>query len=313
MSLLTVALLQLPSLGPDPQHALEVGEQACRRAAAAGADIALFPEVWQLGYDWYSENPELRQARLALAEPEDGPFVSHFASLARELNMAIVATYLQRWDGGPRNAATLIDRHGERVLTYAKVHTCDFGPDGFLTPGEEFGVVDLDTAAGPVRTGMMICYDREFPESARALMLGGAELILTPNACMLDVDRLGQFRARAFENMLAVAMTNFARPAHLTEDTPRDFNGRSIAFSGIARGDDNSALDHLLVAAGPKEELALARLDLAALRAYRQKGIWADSFRKTGRYSALVQEAPGEVFARTASRRCPPGAVRPAT
>ncbi len=52
----------------------------------------------------------------------------------------------------------------------------------------------------------------------------------------------------------------------------------------------------------------MARLDLAALRAYRAKGIWGDSFRKTGRYSALVEDAPGDVFARTASRRCPPTA-----
>ncbi len=289
---LNIALLQLPSLGPHPERALEVGAQACRRAAEGGADIALLPEVWQLGYDWYSDDPDIRGKHLDLAEPEDGPFVSFFADLARELDMAIVATYLQRWSGGPRNAATLIDRHGERVLTYAKVHTCDWGPDGHLTPGDKFSVVDLDTAAGPVRVGMMICYDREFPESARTLMLGGAELILTPNACMLDVDRLGQFRARAFENMLAVAMTNFARPAHVTEDTANDFNGRSIAFSGIARGDDNRSLDNLLVAAGPEEQIAMARLDLDALRAYRAKGIWGDAYRKTGYYSALVDEAP---------------------
>ncbi len=45
-----------------------------------------------------------------------------------------------------------------------------------LTPGEDFYVTDLDTARGPVRVGAMICYDREFPESARLLMLKGAEL-----------------------------------------------------------------------------------------------------------------------------------------
>jgi len=58
----------------------------------------------------------------------------------------------------------------------------------------------------------MICYDREFPESARILMLKGAEIILTPNCCELEQSRLGQFRTRAFENMVGVAMANYAAP-----------------------------------------------------------------------------------------------------
>lgn len=74
-------------------------------------------------------------------------------------------------------------------MTYAKVHTCDFGMESAVTPGEAFGVCDLDTAAGPVRIGAMICYDREFPECARLLMLLGAELVLSPNACHMDVTR----------------------------------------------------------------------------------------------------------------------------
>ena len=55
-------------------------------------------------------------------------------------------------------------------------------------------MTDLDTARGPVRVGAMICYDREFPESARLLMLRGAELILTPNACPMEINRLSQLK-----------------------------------------------------------------------------------------------------------------------
>src|SRR3954467_5282211 len=211
----TVALLQLESPGAATERALRDGEWACRDAAARGAggapcrdaagrgaDVALFPEMWQIGYTL--PPPE------ALATPADGPFVGHFRALARELELAIVITYLQRWDGPPRNAATVIDRHGEIVFTYAKVHTCDFGLEGAMTSGEHFRVGELDTAGGPVRIGAMICFDREFPESARLLMLGGAEIILTPNACVLDEERRGQFRARAFENMVGVAMANYS-------------------------------------------------------------------------------------------------------
>ena len=112
----------------------------------------------------------------------DGDFVSAFGELARELNMAIGVTLLERYEGGPRNTLVLFDRFGERQLTYAKVHTCDFDVERHLTPGREFPVCVLDTAVGPVRVGAMICFDREFPESARILMLNGAELILVPNA-----------------------------------------------------------------------------------------------------------------------------------
>ena len=76
--------------------------------------------------------------------------------------------------GGPRNTLVLFDRFGERKLVYAKVHTCDFDVERELTPGEDFYVCALDTACGEVKVGAMICYDREFPESARVLMLKGA-------------------------------------------------------------------------------------------------------------------------------------------
>jgi predicted amidohydrolase len=101
-------------------------------------------------------------------------------------------------------------------------------------------------------------------------MLGGAELILTPNACGLDCDRLGQFRARAYENMVGVAMANYATP-EASADTrhlgpPDVCNGHSVAFSGI-KFDSERALDHKLVEAGEGEELPIATFDLDALRA----------------------------------------------
>ncbi len=73
--------------------------------------------------------------------------------------------------------------------------------DADLAPGEDFWVADLDTPLGPVKTGTMICYDREFPESARILMLKGAELILVPNACPMEINRLSQLRAGAEEGI----------------------------------------------------------------------------------------------------------------
>ncbi|MBQ5467291.1 MAG: carbon-nitrogen hydrolase family protein, partial [Oscillospiraceae bacterium] len=218
---LNLALLQLlPGASLAEQN--RIGIEACREAKKLGADLALFPEMWSCGYV-IPEDPDALQA---LAVSQDSEFIQSFGRLARELDMAVGITYLERYEPAPRNTLTLFDRHGSPVLTYAKVHTCDFGDEARLTPGDEFCTVLLDTAKGPVRVGAMICYDREFPESARILMLQGAELILTPNACPMEINRLCQLRARAFENMLAIATANY--PAGQP-----DCNGHSTVFDGV--------------------------------------------------------------------------------
>lgn len=304
MNSLTVALLQLLSPGADPDRALREGEKACREAARLGADIALFPEMWQIGYAWSDDLEAARNVYTAHATGEDGPFVGHFCELAKELEMAIVITYLQKWDKGPRNAATVIDRQGRRILTYAKVHTCDFSLEAALEPGSDFPVTDLDVKDGSVSIGLMICYDREFPESARVLMLGGAEIILTPNSCHLDKDRTGQLRARAFENMVGVALANYAAPDPLQVDDPSTCNGHSVAFSGIVYGDKHGrALDHKLVEADASEGISLATFDLDALRNYRARETWGDAYRKPRAYGALVANDPAAIFIRPDSRR----------
>ena len=191
--MLNIALLQLEPCGTLEENR-EKGLRACREAREMGADIALFPEMWSCGYRIYERPPAEWKKEAILPE---GDFVGAFAALARELDMAIGITLLEETGAGPRNTLVLLDRHGERKLVYAKVHTCDFGEERELTPGEDFFVTELDTRLGPVTVGAMICYDREFPESARILMLRGAELVLVPNACPMEINRLSQLRGRA--------------------------------------------------------------------------------------------------------------------
>jgi N-carbamoylputrescine amidase len=301
-----VALLQLRARAADEDDALREGERAFREAAALGADVALFPEMWQIGYAAAPPDPEGRTAWLARAVPADGAFVGRFRALARELRTAVVITYLERRDGAPRNVATLIDREGRDVLTHAKVHTCDFGFERVLAPGDAFRAADLDLPSGRVRVGMMICFDREFPESARALMLAGAEVILTPNACSMDAERIGQLRARAFENMVGVALANYAVPEPPGAGA---CDGHSIAFSGICYGPDGRARDHTLVAAGEGPGIHLAAFDLDALRAYRAREPWGGAFRRPPAYGALLDVASDPVFARAAPRDGPQAPV----
>jgi predicted amidohydrolase len=275
---LKLALLQLASHGTDVAANLRKAQDYCRRSAREGADLALFPELWSIGYRGFDPSEAgARERWAALAVEPDGAFASSFGALARELGMAIAITQLERGPGAPRNALALFDRYGARVLDYAKVHLCPWGPpDAACAPGEGFPVCTLDTAAGPVRLGAMTCFDREFPESARMLMLDGAELILTPNACTLVDDaelgdvRLAQFRARAFENLVAVAMANYAAP---------EFDGNSVAYypdgSEIVRG-------------GRDEELVLASIDLERVRAFRRREEGRDAARRPDRYTSIA-------------------------
>ncbi len=295
-ALTKVALLQMSGCGTDKNASLAKGDLFCRRALAMGADIALFPEMWSVGMTFFDPEREGDRERWqALAISQDDSFIVHFRNLARELNMAIALTYLEKWSGAPRNSVSLIDRHGEIVLTYAKVHTCEFDIEAEITPGEGFSICELDTESGPVKVGFMICYDREFPESARVLMLNGAELILTPNACTLDTHRLSQFKTRAFENMLGVAMTNYAAPQN---------NGHSVAFDGVAYPVvDGEPRETLVVEAGEREGIYLAGFDMMSIRAYRERETWGNAYRRPRLYGKLTDEEIQPPFVRSDATR----------
>lgn len=293
MERLKIALLQISPCGSLDNN-LEKGIQSCRQAKKMEADIALFPEMWSCGYDIYSRTA---YEWMKDAIPADSAFVESFRHLARELNMAIGITLLEKYKDGVRNTLLLFDRHGEKKLTYAKVHTCDFSVERNLTPGEAFYVTDLDTAQGNVKVGAMICYDREFPESARILMLKGAELILVPNACPMEIDRLCQLRARAYENMLAVATCNYP------ENVP-DCNGRSTVFDGVAYlPDEEDSRDMCILDAGVEEGIYIAELDLEQLREYRKNEVHGNAYRHPLKYGLLIETGVDEPFIREDCRR----------
>jgi len=271
-----IALLQMLPNGTDQEANLKKGDEFCRRAADMNADIALFPEMWNIGYSFYGRTkPDARKEWESQAISQDDDFFIHFRELAKELDMAIALTYLERWEGSPRNSVSIIDRKGDVLMTYAKIHTCDFDIESSLTFGDDFYVCDLEAKSCNVKIGAMICYDREFPESARILMLKGAEIILTPNACGLEINRLPHFRTRAYANMVGVAMANYPAPMN---------NGHSIAYDGIAFDEKENSRDTLIIEAGEYEGIFMAEFDIDALRKYRNHEAWGNSFRKPSRY-----------------------------
>lgn len=284
MGVLRLALLQVLAPGADPAANLQAGLDACREAAGRGAHLALFPELWSNGYTSFpAGDAGAERAWLAAAVgPGDG-FVEAYRDLAGETGMAVAVTHLERTGGAPRNAVTVVDCHGDVALTYAKVHICDWddgGTDCGMAPGDRFDVADLATAAGPVRVGAMICFDRELPESARLLMVAGAELVLCPNSCDLEVNRLAQLRARAFENMVVVATANY--PA------PKD-NGHSCVFGPIAFDREERSLDTCLFEAGEEPGVFVVDVDVDAVRDWREREVWGLGKRRPGLYAALSE------------------------
>ena len=294
----TVALLQLAPPA-DATESLRIGLDACEAAASQGADLAVFPEMWNVGYRFPSpERSVERWRRHAIAEEDE--YYRSFARSAADLDMAIALTYLRHNpDGNPFNAVSIIDRTGVTRLTYSKVHTCDFSREINLTPGREFPVCDLATSRGSVTIGAMICYDREFPESARILMLEGAQLLVVPNACDFDVHRKHQLQTRSFENMVGCAVVNYGG---------EPYGGKSVAFDGMAytlppTEEDGVVRDMELVEAGSDAEIVLARFDIDALREYRAREAWGNAYRRPALYNALIDPTVRAPFQRSDARR----------
>lgn len=275
--ILNIALLQLlPS--PTPEGQLIKGKEACVKAKNMGSDIALFPEMWNDGY----AIPQEREALERLAVPADGEFVGEFKALARELEMAIAVTFLEKHDPKPLNSVILFDRNGNEKLHYSKVHTCDFDAEKMLSSGDDFYVTDLDTEKGTVRVGSMICFDREFPESARILMLKGAEVILAPNACPMEINRLSALRTRAYENMLAIATCNYP------EGHP-DCNGHSTVFDGVAWHRSEPGVRDMCVFEAPSQEgVYTVGIDMDMLREYRAHEVMGSRYRHPDKYGIMV-------------------------
>lgn len=292
ISKLKIALLQIAPCKTLEEN-LEKGIVCCRKAKERGADIALFPEMWSNGYNIYGRHFDEWKAEAISA---DSDFINTFGETAKELDMAVGITLLEKYENAPRNSLVLFDRFGKKKFVYAKVHTCDFDVERNLTPGDDFYVTTLDTSIGDVKVGAMICYDREFPESARILMLKGAELILVPNACPMEINRLSQLRGRAYENMTAIATCNYP-------ETVPDCNGGSSVFDGVAYLPELlESRDTCILQADGKEGIYLAELNLEQLRNYRKREVHGNAYRHPKKYGLLTDTKISEPFVRNGYR-----------
>lgn len=228
------------------------------RAAARGVHVVVFPECFVQGYT-------IRREVLATAEDPDGPSILALSALARSAGTAIVAGFIERDPEHPRpfNSAAVIDRDGRLAGVYRKAHLFRREQDVFAR-GDAYPTFDLHLTddGGPTRVGVCICADIEYPEVARILALGGAQLVCVPSADMdpYRAQQAANLASRAIENNVYVAIAN-------TVD--RRPSANFFGGSGIA-GPDGS-----LVSAGyGRPRLAVARLSDAAVTAWGGRGAY---------------------------------------
>ena len=265
---LKVAMVQYDANEPDSDFNTKVAMKYIKEAKESGADIVLFPECFLTAYCC----PDIVEELLPLEELEnDSEFIDwcnsavteeeehvlQIRKLAKELQIGVVITAFTKGEKYPQNTAFIIDRNGDIILKYSKVHTCDFDWERYLESGQEFKVCKFDG----VNIGVMICYDREYPESARELMLQGAEIIFNPNCCGGMEPRLKELSVRAMENMVGVAMANPPAPGM----------GRSAAFNPMVRGENGEVLaTTIIVAEEFFEGIVYAEFDIDVIRKYRE-------------------------------------------
>lgn len=194
-----VALGQLP-ISSDPQVNLDRVRVAAAVAAAQGAQLIVFPEGTQARF-----SVDLR----AVAEPLDGEFSRGIAAAARSAGLAIVAGLFEPApDGRVFNTTVGYEADGSLAAVYRKVHLFDalgHRESDSVAPGDDVVIAAL---AG-LTIGFMTCYDVRFPELARALAAGGAQLLVLPAAWAAGPAKEDHWvtlvRARAIENTIWVA------------------------------------------------------------------------------------------------------------
>ena len=169
------------------QEAIDKHIKMIADAAGQGAQVIGLQEIFHGPYFCAEQDPKWYDT----AEPEDGPTVSRMREVAREHGVVlIVPWYEEEQPGVYYNTACVIERDGTVLGKYRKTHIPHVGPcfweKFYFKPGN-LGYPVWDTSVG--RVGLIICYDRHFPEVARELGLKGAELVFNPSATVESLSK----------------------------------------------------------------------------------------------------------------------------
>jgi predicted amidohydrolase len=262
-----VAIFQGPAEPGDVPGRLELLAARAEQAAAQGAGLLVCPEMYLTGYAIGAE------AARRLAEPADGSSAAAAAAIARKTGTALLYGFPEAADGRVYNAASLLDRQGQRLLTYRKSHLFGDLDRGMFSAGDQvLRPVELEG----LRVGVLICYDVEFPENVRRWALAGADLVAVPTALMQPYDFVARslVPARAYENQVFVAYANRCDREH------------DLAYIGLSCLVAPDGSD--LARAGRGEELIAGDIDVAGMAGSRRLNTYLAD-RRPELYEPLVE------------------------
>jgi len=246
-----IALAQL-SIKDNIEDNLERAVKVIMEAAANDADLVLFPEI-QL----HKFFPQYRNVPVAGMEI-NSPCVQAICDACRKYHIMAAPNFYLAEQGRCYDATVLIGRNGEIIGIQKMVHIAQaegFYEQDYYTPADD-GFQVFDTPEG--RIGMVICFDRHYPESIRTEALMGADLILIPTANTAEEPSEmfeWEVRVQAFQNSVAIAMCN-----RTGKEGEMNFCGESLIVD--AKG-------NVAAKAGREEEILYCAVDLSAVKGIR--------------------------------------------
>ena len=228
------------------------GLMKLEEAAAGGATLVAYPELaFTPFYPQHVAGPRA----LDLAEQVPGPTTAAFCEAARRLGVVVVLNLYERAGNLAYDTSPVIDADGTIVGRTRMMHITDyegFHEQGYYAPGNTLAPV-YQTAAG--RIGVAICYDRHYPEYLRALALGGADLVVVPQAGALGEWPQGLFEAElrvaSFQNGFYMALAN-----RVGKEDVLHFGGGSFVTDPAGH----------VIAQGPEDEDAIVYADIEYTR-----------------------------------------------
>jgi (R)-amidase len=241
-------LAQLSLVDGDIGHnTRKVIETIGRADVAGGTKLLVFPEATLSGFP-------TRDNVADVAQSIDGPALSTVRDAARHAGVSVAVGLAEREGARYYNTTVLIDANGEIALRYRKTHL--WASDvGVFTPGDRFETCVWNG----VTVGLLICYDIEFPETARAVAALDADLLIVTNG---NMDPFGPVHrraitARAMENQMFALMVNRCGSG----DDNLTFPGESALVDPFGE---------IVVAAGADETVLKGRIDMTRLEASRE-------------------------------------------
>lgn len=280
MRKITVAAVQM-RCEKDRQANLKKAEKMVRKAAEAGANVILLPELFEREYFCQQRCYEFYQYA---EETNVNAAVQMGIRLAKELGVVLPISFYEKDVNNLYNSIACIDADGKILGVYRKTHIPDdhyYQEKFYFTPGDS-GFQVFRTRFGTIGVG--ICWDQWFPETARCMALEGAELLFYPTAIgsepILECDSMPHWRrcmqGHAASNLIPVIAANRIGVETVEPSAENGGQSSSLNFYGSSFVADETG-ELLEIAARDKEEILMQSFDLDELQQKRLEwGLFRD-------------------------------------